>query len=58
MGHTKAPVPGLFVIPSVNGWLEDDISLWGMPIFRGELLVSGSVDVTHKKSSFKQETFI
>ena len=27
MGHTKAPVPGLFVIPSLNGWLKDDISM-------------------------------
>ena len=25
-----------------NGWLEDDISFWGWPIWRGELLVSGS----------------
>ena len=24
-----------------NGWLEDDISFWGLPIFSGELLVSG-----------------
>ena len=39
-----------------NGWLEyDEVSFWGKrPIFRGELLVSGRVNLVGQKNSGKK----
>ena len=36
-------LPETNIFAPENGWLEDDPFLWGRSIFRGELLVSGSV---------------
>ena len=32
-----------------NGWLEDEFALGARPIFRGEMLVSGSVPPTQDR---------
>ena len=44
-------LPETNILPPENGWLEDDPSLLGCPIFRGELLVSGRVQLKQEGSS-------
>ena len=44
-------LPETNIFAPKNGWLEYDPFLLGRPIFRGELLVSGRVEVTSYLSS-------
>ena len=52
MGNLKLSSLKLTAIEPENGCLEDDPFLLGWPVFRGELLVSGSVSISKKVTFF------